>query len=571
MNSIKHRKKGYAIITVILIIGAVFVLVSSAVSKISVDSGFSTSDERAKEAFYIAEAGMNAAFYDFKSSNGSGFTHDTSGNAIPQSSYYRLQVTVPNIVTGSDGWNEWTWTPGSAQKPFTDTGRTERFRYMVKQEGLNRWSITVDSSIGDSSMSFRKRIYMAGASQSAFNYFYFGNSGLSEFVRGDSQTVSGKIFSNGNLYLRPSGSALQIAAVRGPGGVITSPGSVEAVQKIVRDTDAWGRPYNGGMVSIEPSNASNTAPPSVIMAGSATRGQSFDSNNFLWTDPSQGAMKKWGGWVRDGSFGVQRQEPPSFQSFDDRGYYSRNAGLLLNPASSGAGITPGVQFYNYAESRQETVVQLDMSKLAYPANGLIYAAAPVRIVNAGALKAPVTIVSNSTIYTKGNFNSTSPVSAALMTVDRIYHLSDGFNDSKSGNSSVPSASVNQGGTQQINACMVDGPPTVTEINYVKSSGGISNPLYNPVDQPGGRYCWANSDNLLENWSGLTLKKRGAIIHMNNSTMAKLDNSNAGPGITSWIMQTHYNPPKRDYAYDSTIANPPFMPVVIQRLYWAQEL
>jgi len=569
----KNHIDGYAIVSVLMILSVVFVVAVAAVNVISTDSGFSVADEHSKEAFYIAEAGLNAAFTEFKNSNSSGFTHDTNGNSIPTHAYDRLPITLPDTVSAADGWNQWTWNPGSSMKSFTDTGKMEQFRYMVKPVGANGWSITAESTLGDSLTGFKKRVVMAGTIKSAFNYFYFSNSDLSEFVRGDSQTIAGMIFANGNLFIRPSGSTLQISAVRGPGGVVTSPGTLQSAQKIIRNTDAWGRPYGGGTVNIEPANSNTVAPPSVTMTGSSTPEQSFDSNNQLWADPNQGAMKKWGGWVKDGALGVQRQEPPTFKSFDDKGYYYQQAqkgGLLVTSASSGTGISSGVRFYNAAEAREETAVQLDMSKIIYPPNGLIYANTPVRIINASKLKAPVSIVSNSTIYTKGDYNNNNPVSSALMTVARTYHLSDGFNDKDSYKSSIPKASVSSGNTQQINACMVDGPPTVTEINYVKSWNGIRNPLYNPVDQPNGKYCWANSDNLLEDWSGKTLKKRGAIIHINSTTMAKLDNSDAGPGVVAWIMDTHYGVPIRDYAYDSTIVNPPFIPKIIQRTYWAQE-
>jgi hypothetical protein len=203
--------------------------------------------------------------------------------------------------------------------------------------------------------------------------------------------------------------------------------------------------------------------------------------------------------------------------------------------------------------------------MTLPFNGLIYVNGPVRIVNASNVPDNLNIVSNSTIYTKGDFNKVKSKNTALITSQRIYHLTEGFKDSDS-NNSKPSKGDEKDGTVEIYSNIVDGAPTLTEINYVKSWEGVSNPLYDPRDTPNGKYCWANSDAFLEDLSGLTVKKRGTIAHLGNGKMAKLDNSNAGPGVTAWIMKSHYNPPVRDYDYDPLITAPLFLPKVFTITY-----
>ena len=123
---------------------------------------------------------------------------------------------------------------------------------------------------------------------------------------------------------------------------------------------------------------------------------------------------------------------------------------------------------------------------------------------------------------------------------------------------------------EVNAALVDGPPQVDEINYVQEWDGVINPLFTGRDDS-SRYCWANSDDLLENWGSVTLQKRGSIVHLENSTMASLDNSDQGPGKTAWTYETHYSPPVRDYGYDTDFSDrskqPPLFPVVSKKIKW----
>ncbi len=156
--------------------------------------------------------------------------------------------------------------------------------------------------------------------------------------------------------------------------------------------------------------------------------------------------------------------------------------------------------------------------------------------------------------------------AALITCDRIYHLSSSFDDSASGGSPIPLAREDPlypgdaGARLEVNAALVDGPPTVDERNWQ-----VGTSWYDPVHRP-GQNAWANSDDFLEDWRGLVVQKRGSNVHLENAVMAALDNSGAG---TPWIVKTHYQAPVRDYGADASLQTspPPFTPFVSRLVRW----
>jgi hypothetical protein len=428
-----------------------------------------------------------------------------------------------------------------------------------------------------------------GKIEPVFRYALFANETLSEFVRGADQDISGDVHSNGDLFFRPSGTTLEIRA-----NSVTSHGNM------IRYKDAWGRSDAGGTVKISTGSETGSL---VTMdgkdQGKTGIGNAFDSYNANWLNVTSGAYKKWGGVVRDGNLGGLKKAPPVLEAMEAGGYFEQNAGTVITSSSSGTGIS-NKTFYNNAEDKSVTVKEINMATFTYPANGLLYAKTPIRLVNAAKLTSPITIVSNSNIYTIGDFNkvygdsasysssTSTKKGAAIMTSQRVYHLSGAWSDSANATKGTtvptpkddPLYTGDAKNVVEINAALVDGAPCVDEINYVKNYNGVTNPLYNPTDQPGGKYCWANSDDLLENWGNATtysgtsikpiLKKRGSVVHLENTVMAKLDNTNAGPGICAWVMKSHYGAPIRDYGYDSDLKNPskqpPFTMITGQVVY-----
>jgi hypothetical protein len=82
--------------------------------------------------------------------------------------------------------------------------------------------------------------------------------------------------------------------------------------------------------------------------------------------------------------------------------------------------------------RLTTVVEVDVSTLNACGwlNGpkIMYSTVALRLVNGEQLNAPLTVVSVKAVYIKGDYNSTSPKPAAVVTGNRVYHLSSTFKD-----------------------------------------------------------------------------------------------------------------------------------------------
>ena len=569
------RNRGFILGIVVVMLPILALLMATIVQSVTYETRFTMHSLNHKRAFYLAETGMNAAYYEFSGQRFIKTTHNSDGTTVTGESG-RLQITIPNVAQNTgDGWYEWSWSPGCAYESFNGGTAVEKFRYRIYYPTSTTWIIEADGIYG----GLQKRIQCIGTTELAFSYALFDDQNLGEFTRGADQTISGKVHANGDMFFRPTGTTLQISATQ-----------VTAAGKMIRYQDAWGRADTSGTVKIT-NKAGSYVTMNGTSQGASGKGNAFDSCNSSWTDSSSGALSKWGGVVKDVTLGAGHINAPSVQSFEPGGYYDQNAGAHITPTTTGTGITSKT-FTNKGENHSETVKEIDLSTYSMPSNGLIYCTTPVRFVNGGKLSAPLTVVSNSNIYTKGDFNkvygtqtaysngTVTKQPAALMTKGRIYHLSGGWSDSSSGNSTPPTASDSSSYTGdpsnvvEINACLVDGSPTVSEINYRESWLGVTNTLYNPVDKPGGNYCWANSDDFLETFnSSITVKKRGSIVHLENATMCSFTNGDYGPGKTAWKWKTSYSPPTRDYGYDTDLSNPakqpPFAINVGRKLYWKE--
>ena len=188
------------------------------------------------------------------------------------------------------------------------------------------------------------------------------------------------------------------------------------------------------------------------------------------------------------------------------------------------------------------------------------------------------LVSCRNIYTHGNFNTVDKKAAAIMTMHRIYHLSELYDDIN--DHSTPTAS-----DTWINAALIDGAQTVDEYNWadrdddhIYDLSGIS--IYDNWEEktasgfnnPSPTSPWANVDDLLENWSGKNLYKHGSVVHLCNATMCpNLNNTNLQDDELAWIKAVNYSPPTRHYSYDPDLGTPenqpPFTPLIGSITSW----
>ncbi|MFC1508516.1 hypothetical protein ACFL60_02390 [Candidatus Omnitrophota bacterium] len=143
---------------------------------------------------------------------------------------------------------------------------------------------------------------------------------------------------------------------------------------------------------------------------------------------------------------------------------------------------------------------------------------------------------------------------------------------------------------QIHAALVDGAPAVDEYNWVDRDGDHrydydNSVIYDDWDakdsysfnepyssgNPG-----ANTSNLLEDWTGMTLTITGSIIHLGSNYVhmaENLDNSGITDDQIAWVRQSNSGSGTRNVIYNPDLATsegePPFTPRIGQITNWGR--
>lgn len=190
-----------------------------------------------------------------------------------------------------------------------------------------------------------------------------------------------------------------------------------------------------------------------------------------------------------------------------------------------------------------TVLEIDIDKLAgtgeFPPNGLVYAshygmgtglsASGIHLKNGVELLDDLTVVTDGAVYVEGDFNVTSPKSAAVIS-DAVNLLSNAWTGSKTAGV-VPVASETT-----YNMAFITGNHDTVGSAY---NGGLENlPRFH------------------ENWSGVNCNLTGSFVNLWTSQYA----------TEKWGKGGVYSPPGRNWIYDESFNNtanlPPFTPMVV---------
>lgn len=635
-----QNKRGLIMVIVLMLMPVCVILGAIMLSNIISEKRFLRYERDKGQSFYLAETGLNAAYYSFAGSTFTGFTHekdetetdpDAPGtpvtlNPLEVDDLIAARIPFTRVSGGPwDGWYEYTWTPSSGHPSLTNSDQNEAIRFRVSRTydgtiiGSARptaWEIVCVAQLGPTTKTHR----LVGDLQGFTEFALFDAGDLNEFIRGQNQNIFGKVHANGDIFLKPSGTVLSVNTETDDG----DPGFTTA-GKFWYGVDATGR-TNMGTVRLD-----NVGP--ITVADQWPVGlDSFDAN---WVTD---ALAMWGGTVADQTLGTAVKGVPPTKSFDPDGFYAQKAdadGLCIkivagvtmvndDPIGTGslATVVTNKTFYNHAEKRTVQAVQVDVSALAasdYP-NQLIYSEKPIVLVNAQNLPQKTSIVSQSGIYTVGDFNKelatqadwnkrnnpaapgydpnhTTKKSSALMTKDRIWHLSKNTTAMPPNSSSgfMPAANdpeeytednewVNRDTTMannnviEINAMLLDGAPLHDEIwNREVDADGKVVPKWGPTnpDPANQATSW---DDFLENHGGSrVVKKRGTVAHLQNAEMPDAANFNQSDGEgtplgqVAWYRRIAYNPPVRDYGYDLKLKTdpPPFAPFSANRSMWTR--
>jgi hypothetical protein len=554
-----------SLLAAMAMLGALYVALSSTEGRIAVNENL------AAKALMMAESSWNVAYREFSNANFHYYTHNADGTfppAEPLDAVVTPYVVLDDLENNglqderNNGDFVWEWQPGDEHMSLAGSTLPESFRFRIYPKtdnaGEDEFYLECSGRVGDATRTIRVGLYK----ESGFKYAIFSDGDLGEFTRGRDQTIGGPIHANGDICFRPEpGQTLSLASE-----------SVTCTGEMIRSRDVWGRPAPPGSV-VEIRDGDGV----FREMENGDPGEAFDSENPDWLDCDdtngiEGAIEKWDGIVRDGQLGGQYIKPPDFDAFKIGGYYERQSSLRIHAGDfqtdgSGLDVTDvladavyEVTFWNPNLDQYVTVQELDVAALVasgnYPPNGLIFSDQPIRLANASELSAPLTVVADNSIYTKGSFNSVDKKPAALVSTGRVWHVSDNWSDLDYYTKGGLNRRQASDGTTTINAAVVDGAPTINEANWADLDDDGT-----PDGYSGD--AWANSDFLLEVWSSQNrvLVKRGAIIHLQKANMADDPESNVvdEPGEIAWQKHSNYMPPIRDYAYDPDIANPWFQP------------
>jgi len=570
----KAREEGFALVLVLVILMTLTVLGIGVLTSATTNSALSRNYEKSTQAVNMSETGIKVAYREFINSGFLKTTH-TMNKAAPAGSENLLSTDLDNYYIDSDGYFVWEWDSSKPYDPMWDTDKPHGFKFCVYYTSSFAFVIECEGWYD----TIHKRTRARGEIETMYQFSYFSARDMGEFVRGAAQQIRGKVHSNGDFYIKPSGSDLYFNT-----SSLTSSGL------IIRSRDAWGRPDKSGRAFIT-KNEEDSGTFVEMLPGSprGSEGIAFDSLHPQWNDKDLGAQAKWGGVVRDK---VPYKSPPPIKNLDAGGYYEQEADFVIDniPAiTSKAWCTPKT-IWNYGEQRWENLLDINIGTMIstgdWPSNGLIYCKYPVRLSNAATLGGKLMLASNSMVYTRGDFNTVNKQGASIMTKKRIYHMSVRFPDLHS-TTSKDSAAVDT----RINAALVDGAPTIDEYNWVdrnndhrfddsnrliydpwspKTAAGFMSPCGNPASD-----CdpWPNCDDLLENWSGKTLTKYGSVVHLHGAVMCdNLNNSDYNTDKLAWIRKVAYSPPTRVYMYDPDLASPagqpPYTPLIGHITSWA---
>ena len=382
-----------------------------------------------------------------------------------------------------------------------------------------------------------------------------------EFHPGQDMTITGRMHSNGDMYLG-AGTTLNIDSY------VTAAGDIFASRKA-----GSGETYGSGQVNIKNKDGSYQG----MKAGSDW----LDSKDSNWVNES---LNRWDGRVEDDNHGMTElnlpvvtdgaptnlidpdaggSNPDSFENKADlkvvngQAMYNNN-GTWTNVTASltASGALSTATFYNQREGKTVTATQIDVAKLGstsyYPKNGIIYASRntvsgteqAVRLVNGATLPAALTVASPNPVYTRGDYNTVNKKPAAVLS-DAYTILSNSWDDSKS--TQVMSNRV--ASDTKVNLAFLTG-NTETGANGSRYNGGLE-----------------NLPRLLEKWSGKKLSLKGSFVDLWQSRQA----------TGAWSYGNYYEAPARDWGFDTDFLDPNKLPPgtpqvnVAQKNSWRQNL
>ena len=513
----------------------------AAVMTSSTDVDIAGNDLKSISAFYAAEAGVEKAVSEIRSS------YTTTG--LPPSPLPGATFNLGNLSVTYRTVDE-----GAATQDQLTTGAYRGLYALVK-------NFTVTADAANTATGAKTRIVqeVQDALIPLFQFAVFYEYDL-EIYPGPDMTLGGRVHSNKDMYLGTH-STLSIDSYTTAAGNLyygRKPGSGEGLG-------------TEGNIMIKDRNG-------VYQNMRNGDGTYLDCTDPDWVSES---LARWGGEVEDQAHGITELNLPVVTSGDPIDLIERGAD---NPSSlehdAGLKIVDGVawyrtgpdtyidvtaslagdstmttgSFYNGREGKWVTCYDIDVDKLNdspyYPLNGIVYASRDqvagteqaIRLVNGEQLKSSLTVATDNPLYTLGDYNTDNKKPAALFT-DGLTILSNNWDDSKSDQSLNNRVASNT----TVNAAFMTGNTNSEDNNY---SGGLE-----------------NLPRFLETWSSKTFTYKGSMVDLWFSEQAT--------GV--WSYGSYYTAPNRNWSFDTDFLDPaklpPGTPVVnaVLKVSWLQKI
>jgi hypothetical protein len=535
-----RNERGIAILTVLAVVILLTFLGAVAVITSKTEMDISGVERTEKTALYAAEAGIEKAI---------GLILDS----------YQNYGQPPNpLPAGEMEVNGYTVTYSTTDQGPAEFQTLNRGAYQGLYAEVKAFTVEAEATGGSSSSRVRISQDIEDALIPLFQFAVFYEDDL-EIAPGPAMTLMGRVHTNANMYLQSENSV-----------------------HIESFTTAAGNICHGR----HPGSGKSDSHGDVFIKDAADDYENMKNPDATWLDSEDpnwvySSLQRWDGFVEDGAHGITELYLPVVSEGEpidlirragggNNDSYENSAGLKfvdgsvywLNDESNWVDVTTTMiqdsiltygTFFNYRETKWISSYDIDISKLnlsSYlPSNGIIYAAhtnnshGAVRLLDGARLTGPLTVVSQSPLYTQGDFNSINKQSAALIS-DAFNVLSNAWDDALS----PGSLNLRIANSTIVNACIITGNVPSGNNNY---SGGLE-----------------NLPRFLEKWTDKTFTFRGSMVDLWESQQAT--------GI--WYYGGYfYTAPNQDWAFDTMYLDssnlPPGTPMInaVQKGRWIHKL
>lgn len=601
-NSLLKQEKGGTAIVFLFIMSMLAALAVGALQVTSLNLESATAHRKGKQAFYAAEVGL-----------------DLATNAIIQS-FENLAVYTTTADNGGDGEGFITVNNYRGHDvKYKITNPESRYLYETVQGNsiLTHYAYTYEieaysTSLTDKSKeSLREKIRVLETPLVQWFVFYGGDGGNDsdlEITPGPGMTTWGRIHSNGDIWLRAgcSGSLRFQNFDPNNGNPIAAPHSITA-GGIIRN---WHKGQNAVACTAPRIKTTNTSlvweddSPIDFILDLESEESTF--NDFVFVNEPIIQAPGNTQFQRGGFYEARAADPlrPDVDGIQIIGQGDPGAGTTIvvsrpapntdvttliangetSPGNPYTGPMPIIRETtgDLKDCREDNAVDttdIDLyalelwyqEYLADPANGsgvlagsgfLVYASRSpnaafantadpmqaIRLMQIGAGSAAqlldkTTFASDNPVYIEGDFNTVSTQGAAIIG-DAINLLGENWNDSKNCGGGMPDAGPT-GSTQiQVRAALFGG--------------------YSPTTSPGGTYGGGlhNYMRYHEDWDDVTSDFKGSMIGLWVSQQA----------VGNWCQHGDcYEPPDREYGWDTRFANPDFWPPFIPSIFGVERV